>query len=330
MRPATRIINIIQSADSVPAPAKTVDPSIDDLTPVVNQLLTGSDGTWDNATSFARQWYRDGVAIGSATDATYTTVDADFGTLLTYGVTATGPGGTSAEAVSAATAAVGTNMALWFDASDASTLFQDSAGTTPATANNDVVGRWADKSGNARHATQGTTANKPTLKTNIQNGLPGLYFDGGDRLLLAAALDLAVPSIFMVCSLDTGAAGSHALFEFKQGTLFARLSSNANFGFFDAAAYRSSSFALNNTATIATLIAAAANDLDFYKNGGAAVNVATGSAFGARTASQIGANAGAASFHLGHIYEMIMLSVEPSAGLRTAIRDYLNAKWSIY
>jgi hypothetical protein len=122
MRPATRILNIIQSADSVPAPVKTVDPSIDDLTPVVGQLLTGSDGTYTpEPTSYARQWYRDGVAIGSATNATYTTVDADFGKLLTYGVTPTGDGGTGAEAVSAATAAVaevpvqsvGSN--LWLD-----------------------------------------------------------------------------------------------------------------------------------------------------------------------------------------------------------------------
>jgi hypothetical protein len=114
MNPVQRIVNIIQSADAVPAPNNTDAPSIDDLTPVIPQMLTGSDGTWLNATSFTRQWYRNGVAIGSATNATYTTVDADFGATLTYGVTATGPGGVSTEAASAATGAVNTagNMVL--------------------------------------------------------------------------------------------------------------------------------------------------------------------------------------------------------------------------
>lgn len=73
--------------------------------------------------------------------------------------------------------------ALWLDASDASTLFQDSAGTTPATADSDVVGMWADKSGNGRHVTQTTTANKPLLKLAQQNGLNVVLFDGSNDTL---------------------------------------------------------------------------------------------------------------------------------------------------
>jgi len=48
-------------------------------------------------------------------------------------------------------------LALWLDASDAATLFQDAAATTPATATDNPVGAWLDKSGNGRHATQSTT-----------------------------------------------------------------------------------------------------------------------------------------------------------------------------
>ncbi len=47
-------------------------------------------------------------------------------------------------------------LALWLDASDSATLFQNSDGTTPATASSDPVGYWGDKSGNGRHLTQAT------------------------------------------------------------------------------------------------------------------------------------------------------------------------------
>ena len=40
----------------------------------------------------------------------------------------------------------------WFDAGDLTTLFQDVAGTIPVTAVGQFVGKWLDKSGNAKHA----------------------------------------------------------------------------------------------------------------------------------------------------------------------------------
>jgi hypothetical protein len=52
---------------------------------------------------------------------------------------------------------------MWYDVSDLSTLFEDAAGTTPATVNG-VVGLMLDKSGNGNHASQATTASKPTLR----------------------------------------------------------------------------------------------------------------------------------------------------------------------
>lgn len=51
----------------------------------------------------------------------------------------------------------------WYGPSDMSTMFQDSAGTTPVTAVEQPVGRILDKSGRGNHATQATTAAKPVL-----------------------------------------------------------------------------------------------------------------------------------------------------------------------
>lgn len=68
-------------------------------------------------------------------------------------------------------------VGAWYDPSDLSTMFQDSAGTIPAVVNQ-PVGRINDKSGNARHAVQATTAAKPVLR--LVGGKYYLEFDGVD------------------------------------------------------------------------------------------------------------------------------------------------------
>ena len=59
----------------------------------------------------------------------------------------------------------------WYDPSDMSTLFQDSAGTTPVTAVEQPVGRILDKSGRGNHATQATTTKRPVLSRRV-NQMP--------------------------------------------------------------------------------------------------------------------------------------------------------------
>lgn len=55
----------------------------------------------------------------------------------------------------------------WYDPSDFSTLFQDSAGTTPVTAVQQPVGLMRDKSGRNNHATQATAASRPVLSARV-------------------------------------------------------------------------------------------------------------------------------------------------------------------
>lgn len=66
---------------------------------------------------------------------------------------------------------------VWFDPYDFSTMFQDSAGTTPVTAVGQPVGKILDKSGNGFHATQATSTARPTLGrhpiTGVRNLLTG-------------------------------------------------------------------------------------------------------------------------------------------------------------
>ena len=76
--------------------------------------------------------------------------------------------------VTAFVPSVYSGLAMWLDASDASTLTLDGL-------NN--VAQWRDKSGNARHASQSTTTMKPTYLANGINGIPALVGDGVDDSL---------------------------------------------------------------------------------------------------------------------------------------------------
>lgn len=99
-------------------------------------------------------------------------------------------------AVPAFTPASISGLQLWLDASDASTLFTDSAGTTAATADGDPVGCWKDKSGNDYHATQTDGTFKPLRKNAIQNAKNIIRFDGtNDCLVCGNVINLVDSSL---------------------------------------------------------------------------------------------------------------------------------------
>ncbi|HEX7039416.1 MAG TPA: LamG-like jellyroll fold domain-containing protein [Trueperaceae bacterium] len=90
---------------------------------------------------------------------------------------------------------------VWLDASDAGTLTIDSG----------TVSAWADRSGNARHASQGTTAIRPTLQAAGLNGLPTVRFDGvDDRMVLAGFTHLTTLTVAVVAR-PTNLSGFRAL-----------------------------------------------------------------------------------------------------------------------
>ena len=78
------------------------------------------------------------------------------------------------------------NLALWLDAADSSTLFADTSLTVSATSS---VAGWKDKSGNANHATQSNATYQPTYNAAAMSGRPGIDFST-DRL--------SIPSVDML------------------------------------------------------------------------------------------------------------------------------------
>lgn len=82
------------------------------------------------------------------------------------------------------------------------------AGVTLAT-NGQAVQQWNDQSGNNKHATQLTAANRPKLVTNALNGKPLIRFStvSGFNQLVVPAIDLSVTNktdLFIVYKINSG------------------------------------------------------------------------------------------------------------------------------
>jgi hypothetical protein len=169
------------------APVNTVAPAVTG-TAAVGQVLTCSQGTWTGTPTptYAYQWLRGGSNISGATSSTYTVISGDSGTTLSCRVTATNAAGSASAtsngvaipaAFSPASLFASGEQGAWYDPSDFSTMFQDSAGTTPVTAAGQTVGRINDKSGRNNHASQTTASARPVLRQDA-NSKYYLEFDG--------------------------------------------------------------------------------------------------------------------------------------------------------
>jgi hypothetical protein len=85
------------------------------------------------------------------------------------------------------------NLQLWLDASDESTIF-NTAGS---------VYRWEDKSGNDHHLVQATGASQPTTSSRTHNSLNVIDFDGSNHLTNTFSSTLSQPyTIFFVGESD--------------------------------------------------------------------------------------------------------------------------------
>jgi hypothetical protein len=125
----------------------------------------------------------------------------------------------------------------WYDFSDLSTMFQDSAGTIPVTADGDPVGKILDNSGNGNHATQSTSSARPLYKTS--GGLHWLEFDGVDDALVTGSINFTASDKITVF---TGAEASSS-----STKIFLELS--AATGAFPGSFYITDSESVNNLGT---------------------------------------------------------------------------------
>lgn len=90
----------------------------------------------------------------------------------------------------------------WWDPSDLSTMFQDSAGTVPVAQHGDPVGRINDKSGKGQHLVQAFSSARPTFGTD--GALRWVQFNGSTQFLRAAApISVGAPGFDQCVAYDT-------------------------------------------------------------------------------------------------------------------------------
>jgi hypothetical protein len=124
---------------------------------------------------------------------------------------------------------------VWLDASDADTLWADTAGTIAAT---NAVARWDDKSGNTNNQLQSAANDRPTTDARLVYGLNAMDFDGGSDKMQEAANAfgsvISNVSLFVVMQADIMDQEYSAILD---------LSGNSTMGFYERDKY---CFEVNN------------------------------------------------------------------------------------
>jgi hypothetical protein len=229
-------------------------------------------------------------------------------------------------------------------------LFTDSAGSTPATADGDPVGRWSDKSGKAAHALQADGVQKPALKLAIKNSKNVCRFNSTTSKMLGTLLakntDCTIVAVVRMNTSDaawraacttgflnstTATAGQiHGLL--KQNNTSNKLLVSSFTGPTDG--NPSQSMGANWASAFATSTnTAGTNRSRIWVNGTAAVGdpktitAITDQGF----VYYIGRGLQASSeFWNGDIAELMIYNVALGTTNQTSIQDYLNTKWGVY
>ena len=223
-----------------------------------------------------------------------------------------------------------TNVQLWLDAADASTLFADTAGITPATSGQQVA-RWNDKSAAANHLTQPNVAGRPTLGPQGLRAVP--VFDGSSDILDRTTSTMpagAAPSTTFSVSQMTAPA--------SRGTIVAwglnQLGQLRFFGSHDQARYITTNGAANPiggdwiSGSPGLLVGQYASQTGTLWADGAPPLGLAGTYSTAVSALSIGGNT-ASQFWNGTIDEVVVFDRTLTATERRTIEEYLARKWSV-
>lgn len=231
----------------------------------------------------------------------------------------------------------------WYDPSDITTLFQDSAGTTPVTAAGQPVGLMLDKSGRNNHARQATATARPLYQ--IDSGRPYLALDGVDDFMVTTAFDWGSDQAFVATGVRklNGAASViaelSANINFNPGSFY-HISAEGGQANYTAASRGSSSSSVNQRASatnggnppatnVFTATHSISGDLTAVRVDGVAGPNATGDKGAGNFGNwplYIGARGGTSLFLKGGIYGAIFRNLNPNATTIAAIEQYLASK----
>jgi len=233
----------------------------------------------------------------------------------------------------------------WYDPSDMSTLFQDSAGTVPVTAVEQPVGLMLDKSGRGNHAFQATATSRPVLQQDA-SGRYYLSFDGVDDWMLTNSIDFTATdkmTVFagvrklsdvgsIVVELSSNVTTNTGSFYLVAGEdLVARYSSMAR-GTAVAFAEQAAKWTLSNRAPDTAVLAAThdiAGDLSNFRHNGVNGTSGTGDKGTGNFGNYplfIGSRAGTSIPFNGHLYGLIVRGAQTDSLHLTNVERFLAHK----
>ena len=219
-----------------------------------------------------------------------------------------------------------TGIKLWLDAANPS-----NNATTPT--DGSFFNTWVDLSGVSGNAISFGGVD-PLYKKSIQNGLPGILFNGTSDYMSVASLTM--PPTMSMFTVSTS----------SNNTLFIEhsVNVNSNDGFYiygvgssaanvtrSGVSVQQSDANWSGTSCVLLAMTYDGSNLLGYKNGSSAFS-STGSLSGNTTTASlyVGARGGSSLFMTGYIFEIILYSGLLTAGQQALVNDYLRRKWAIY
>jgi hypothetical protein len=191
----------------------------------------------------------------------------------------------------------------------------------------DALATWADLSGNGNDVAQATGAEQPLYKTNIQNGLPAVRFDGSNDDM-AATFALYQPCSYYVVFVKKATSTDKRIIDGAVGRCGLNIKATSQYLVADASTALANSTAMvNGTAYIARGIFNGASS-SVALNGAA---YTTGNA-GATNPGGIKLAEYTGTGYNGQvdICEVCIYQGAVASANETALLGYLNGKWAVY
>jgi hypothetical protein len=232
----------------------------------------------------------------------------------------------------------------WYDPSDITTMFQDSAGTTPVTAVGQPVGLILDKSGRGNHAFQTTTTKRPLYQS--AGGYSYLAFDGVNDAMVTNSINFTTTNKITVW------AGLRKLSDAAGGIVAELSAGSPNFGRFaiiapartglpeyefastgsSSAGARSNGFAAPITNVFTGLGDISGDSSILRINGTQAASSVSDQGTGnyGNYPIYIGSRAGTSIPFNGNIYSLIVRGAQSSGAQIAIAEQYSNSKTGAY
>jgi hypothetical protein len=197
---------------------------------------------------------------------------------------------------------------------------------TPYMVSGNPVPTWLDLSGNgsaAEDPNPGSTDRRPTLITNVLNGLPGLLFNGS-KYLEAALVTLTQPdTILMVMKLVAAAGANENVFDGMSGRQAIIITTAPALAMYAGSVQTDG--AIDTSAHLVTFLANGASS-NLRKDRVSVLSASPG-ANSITAGWRIGSNSSAGGFYNGYIMELAGYN-SMSTTDRDTVETYLRTKWA--